>query len=739
MGVWFNRLDAQSGGSGFTVNPEFTNLRIDEANNPYRTGIQGLANEPITVRALLRRAETLLSTEPGFQGLGDYGLPEVVARLAANRPRVCIIQGSPDHPAHLYDLEHALRAAVRVWQNGGVPFTFGLPVICDGTAQSNIGQCYSLASRNHTAMTVNINFEGHSYHAAYVIAGCDKTPTGILSGLAAADRARRHAARANAPVWAVFVPAHVLRGGEIPPATRQSLLALQSLANQAGDSQLAQDIEDNCRYILQCTSDEAFLGLFNRAVNLQICTQEYAHALLDELAAATCDDKGGICAFNGTGNSSRTLLAALGFVPLGSELLTDEAPTDVVFSNVDTLFRTLNRPELSVCDLLEKNFANAVRMHCATGSSTNLLLHMPAMMRHAGFDVSLADFETVRYASAIPDIFAHSLTDGRDTFALALQAKTGLHHGIDSLVRVLSDLKVPMDLDALTVTGETWGTRIGRLTSAVSPQLPAERSIIRVVPVRDISGCDVLRGNFFDSCALKVAGMRSDQLNRFASRVFVVRYYENEADCIAEMESANLLKRLAFDVASQPGMLQALTTISGGVPGGEVLQLIQEGTVAFAFVIAGQGPQAFGMPEMFAPSQCLRHHGVLERYSILVTDGRYSGVTKGPCLGHITPESWAGGAISLLQNGDLLWLQLTQRRLDWVDRDALEATGALQALENLPHAARTTLAQERKARMQERRDQIAACNLMDDISTVEYGAVPGAVHRRATLPWRKRS
>jgi dihydroxy-acid dehydratase len=716
------------------MNPEFAQLMIEETNNPYRSCIQGLANEPITVRALLRRAENLLADEDDFAGLGDFSLKEIVARLGANRPRVCIIQGSPDHPAHLYDLEHALRAAARVWQNGGVPFTFGLPVICDGTAQSNIGQSYSLASRNHTAMLVNINFEGHSYHAAYVIAGCDKTPTGVLSGLAAADRARRHPARGNAPVWAVFAPAHVLRGGEIPPTTRQALRELAAKALNAGDANLAHDIEDNCRYILQCTSDEAFLGLFNRAVELKLCSQAYANTLLDELAAATCDEKGGICAFNGTGNSSRTLLAALGFVPVGAELLTDEAPSDVVFNNVDALFRCMNKRELSVCDVLERNFANAVRIHCATGSSTNLLLHMPAVMRHAGFDVSLADFETVRYASNIPDVFAHSLTDGRDTFALAMQAKAGLHHGIDSLVRVLSDLKIPMDLDAPTVMGETWGTRIHRLSAPVSPLLPPERSIIRVVPVRQVSGCDVLRGNFFDTCALKIAGMSSEHVKRFENRVLMVRYYENEHDCIADMQSATLVQQLVAMADAQPEVVQSLATLHGSAAPASAQQLIEDGTLAFAFIIAGQGPQAFGMPEMFAPSQNLKHHGMLERFSILMTDGRYSGVTKGPCLGHVTPEAWSGGGVGALQHGDLLWIRLTERRIDWIDADALRQ-GKVMALTQIPTEERSAVLAQRKARMSDRRLQIAACNLMDDVSDAQFGAVPGSVHRRATLPW----
>ena len=93
------------------INPEFLGLYVDERSNPYRSCIQGLANEPVTVLALLRRAEAFLRREPDFGGLGDYSQQIIVERLAGGRPRVCIIQGSADHPAHLFDHEHTLRAA----------------------------------------------------------------------------------------------------------------------------------------------------------------------------------------------------------------------------------------------------------------------------------------------------------------------------------------------------------------------------------------------------------------------------------------------------------------------------------------------------------------------------------------------------------------------------------------------------------------------------------------------------
>ena len=65
---------------------------------------------------------------------------------------------------------------------------------------------YSLASRNHTASALNITFEGHAYHAAYVLSSCDKFPAAVISGLAAADLARTQPERGQAPVWAVFAP-----------------------------------------------------------------------------------------------------------------------------------------------------------------------------------------------------------------------------------------------------------------------------------------------------------------------------------------------------------------------------------------------------------------------------------------------------------------------------------------------------------------------------------------------------
>lgn len=704
---------------------------INEQTNPYRECIQGRANEPITVRALLERAERLLKSEIDYQDLGDYSLPRIVERLYRNHARVVIIAGSPDHPAHLLDHEHILRAAAQIWRLGGVPFSFGLPVICDGTAQSNIGQSYSLASRNISASTININFEGHSYHAAYVLTGCDKTPMGILSGLLSADLARRQVARGSAPVWAMFAPSHVLQGGRIPHQTQQKIQGLIESARARGEIELADDIQENCRYILQCSSDEAFLGHFKRAVAAGLLTEDDAQSLLNELAAATCHANGGICAFHGTGNSSRMLLAALGLVHPEQELLTKAPDTANVNAAIETLFQQFNRPEQGLIEIVAANFANCVRIHCATGGSSNLMLHLVGMMRYAGFDITLDDYDRIRCQQKIPDIFSHSLTEGRDTYVLAQQYQQGLHRGNDSLVKILQNLGVSMDMHAPTITGQNWQQRCASLTTATAVDQDEKQRIIYETALRPISGVDVLRGNFFNSCVLKVAAMSDQQYQRFDKRVFITRFYQDEEACLRDLRDPQLINNLANWLQPQTALLQRCASHNGytGEPM-TAMALIEAGWIAFALVIAGQGPQAFGMPEMFAPSQNLRHHQVLEKSSMLITDGRYSGVTKGACVGHMTPEAFAGGAISVLQDGDLLWVQLQDKRIDLIETDAF-IQNQYQPIEARQLAQyRHQLQQDRQNHWQQRRLQIASSCLLDAVTDAERGVVPTSVDQR---------
>ena len=119
----------------------------------------------------------------------------------------------------------------------------------------------------------------------------------------------------------------------------------------------------------------------------------------------------------------------------------------------------------------------------------------------------------------------------------------------------------------------------------------------------------------------------------------------------------------------------------------------------------------------------------------MVTDGRYSGVTKGACVGHMVPEAFEGGGIGTLMSGDLLWVRLSDRRIDLIDKEAFLANGRIEPLKTAPFEERKELLAQRQAMIEKRQRQIAACSILDNVSNAEFGVVPTAVHRRATIPW----
>src|SRR5215218_7612847 len=414
--------------------------RVTNPVNPYRDNVQGKANEPITVAGILDRAHR----EVGYGAIPDWSLEAIYDRLQENAPRIAVIGGSPDHPAHIMDPGTGARAALAIWKQGGIPFWFSVPVLCDGTAQSHMGMSYSLQSRNAIAEMVVNQMEAHNYHGAFVIQSCDKMPLAVVSALAHLDTLRRR--RGEAPVFAAFAPAHVLKGGEIPLEVRAELAQLAADCRAADHSEIAEDLEDTMAYILQCSSNTAFQGVFMRAVEHGILSPERHKEFERALAVNTCDAKGGICTFNGTGNSSRHLVAAMGLVHPAVELLTDPPTTPQVNAVVDDLFKLVNRAECGVGSLIVQNIGNAIRIHSASGGSTNLLMHLVGSVIYAGHRFSIWDLDRIHHHHPIPDLFNYSLTEGRDIFALAKQCCSGDIRGMETLIHELVNNGVPMDL-----------------------------------------------------------------------------------------------------------------------------------------------------------------------------------------------------------------------------------------------------------------------------------------------------
>jgi dihydroxy-acid dehydratase len=709
-------------------------IRITRGDNPYQREVQGKANEPITVAALLDRSRAIV----GARDLA-YSLEEIVERLDRNAPRVAVIGGSPDHPAHVMDHETTARAAIRVWRRGGVPFAFSTPVLCDGTAQSNVGMCYSLQSRNAmTEMIVN-QMEAQSYHGAFVIQGCDKQPMAAVAALALLDVTRR--ARGDAPVFATFAPAHVLKGGTIPDDLRAEIEEVARIAETAGHQAIADDLRDALSYVLQCSSNQAFQGVFIRAVAAGALTRERGKDMEKRLAVNTCDGKGGICAFNGTGNSSRHVVSAFGLVHPALELLTAPPDQDRVDTAVDALFGYCNNPDYSVSEMVKRNVENAIRIHATTGGSTNLMMHMVSAVIHAGVDFSIWDYERIRLAKPIPDLFDYSLTQGRTIFELAEQCCSGQIRGMETVMYELIRNGVPMNVEAPTATGSTWRDRLAD-TRNLSADGVKNNPILLSRPRREFSGVDALRSNFFDSAVVKVSGMPDAQLDEFDAKLAVALYFENEDEAnkmllddhyLDSVKSNEAVTRVdLLRIYENNTKRQADASIASLSRENLFDLLLRERAIKFAVVISGQGPEAYGMPEMFTPMQHVNANRHLKKLAMILTDGRYSGVSYGAAIGHITPEAKRGGGILYLQTGDIIQSNLRERNIILVDREALRERGEVTAYIGGLTDERRDLGVERLRRINRRLTDIAPTNRMRDVTDAAHGVVPNAVAESAS-------
>ena len=712
-------------------------VRITRGGNPYQREVQGKAKEPITVAALLDRSRALT----GLRDL-NYSLEAIYDRLEHNAPRVAIIGGSPDHPAHIMDYETTARAAIRIWQNGGVPFAFSTPVLCDGTAQSNVGMCYSLESRNAmTTMIVN-QMEAQSYHGAFVIQGCDKQPLAAVAALAALDVTRRH--RGDAPVFATFAPAHVLKGGTIPDDLRNEIEAAAQKAEAHNHLDIADDIRDALAYVLQCSSNTQFQGVFTRAVSAGVISHEEHKNFEKHLAVATCDGKGGICAFNGTGNSSRHVVSALGLVHPALELLTSPPNQEQVNQAVDAMFTYCNNPDYSVSELVKANVENCIRIHSTTGGSTNLMMHIVSAFIHAGLDFSIWDYDRVRRAEPIPDLFNYSLTQGRSIFELAQQCCSGQIRGMETVMYELTRNNVTMELAAPTATGTTWRARLADTTN-LSADGVTNNPIILSKPRRAFSGVDVLTGNFFDSAVVKISGMPDAQLDEFDTKLAVVLYFENEDDANRSLLDDGYLDSIKTNESlTHVDLLRIYEHNAKQQPDARISafnreelfdHLLHEHLIKFAVVISGQGPEAYGMPEMFTPIQHVNANRHLKKLAMILTDGRYSGVSYGAAIGHITPEAKRGGQILYLQTGDLLQSNLRARRFVLIDREALRQNGSVNESTSDLATERKELGQERLRRINYRLQDVVPTNRLRDVTDASRGVVPNSVAECAGQPF----
>jgi dihydroxy-acid dehydratase len=338
---------------------------------------------------------------------------------------------------------------------------------------------------------------------------------------------------------------------------------------------------------------------------------------LHELECNACPGAGS-CGGQFTANTMACVAEAIGLALTGSSSPpAEETSRDRFAEEAGRQVLRLLEANLRPRDVLTREaFENAIAVVAATGGSTNAALHLPALAHEAGLTLTLDDVE--RVAERTPHI-ADLVPGGR-------YMMLDLHQigGVPVLLKVLLDAGL-LHGNCLTVTGKTLAENLADV-----PAPPAGQQVLLPVdrPLRATGGLRVLRGNLApEGAVIKVAGVKKLH-HRGPARVF-----DSEQAAFTAVERREI------------------------VPGDVV-------------VIRYEGPKGGpGMREMLSTTAALVGQGLGEQ-CVMVTDGRFSGATKGLMIGHVGPEAQVGGPIAALRDGDIIVLDAEHGRLDVELEDA---------------------------------------------------------------------
>jgi dihydroxy-acid dehydratase len=354
---------------------------------------------------------------------------------------------------------------------------------------------------------------------------------------------------------------------------------------------------------------------------------DISRAQLDAIEKG-CTPGAGSCPGQFTANTMAMVAETLGLAPLGSAMVPAVYSERIAIARRagETVMHTLLHGGPLPRDLVTwKSLENACAAVAATGGSTNAALHIPAIAHEAGIRFTLDDVE--RVFARIPLI--GDLQPGGRYLA------QDLHHagGVPAVLKALLE-GGHLHGDALTLDGRT-------LADALRHAADPDGEVVRAcaTPISENGGLVILRGNLApDGACLKIAGLKSLSFDGTA------RIFECEEDCME--------------------VVAARTYEAGDV-----------------LVIRNEGPKGGpGMREMLSVTAAIYGQGMGEKVALL-TDGRFSGATRGMCIGYVGPEAALGGPIALLQNGDRIRIDATERTLhvDLTDDELARRRAALSA------------------------------------------------------------
>ncbi|MCY6957322.1 dihydroxy-acid dehydratase [Clostridium brassicae] len=464
-------------------------------------------------------------------------------------------------PGHmnLDKIAQAVKDGIRL--AGGVPVEFNTIAVCDGIAMNHKGMSYSLPSRQIIADSVEIVANAHGFDGLVLLPNCDKVVPGMLMA----------AARVN-------IPSILVSGGPmLAGKTNGKVTDLSSVFEAVG------------------------------AVKAGKMTEEE----LLEMENTACPGCGS-CSGMFTANSMNCLSEVLGMA------LPYNGTTPAVFSE---RLRLAKKTGMKIVELIRKDikpshiltedaFMNAVTADMALGCSTNSLLHLPAIAKEVGLEIS---FDKVNEISVRTPNLCRLSPAGKDHIEDLHMAG-----GIPALINLLAS-KNFINKNCLTVTGES-------IYENVQEAKVKDKEVIRDIdsPYSSSGGLVVLKGSLApEGAVVKKSAVASEMMKHIG-------------------------KAKVFD--SEEEVAEAI--LGGKINHGDVVVIRYEGPKG--------GP---GMKEMLSPTALLAGMGY-DKTVALITDGRFSGATRGASIGHVSPEAAEGGPIAIVEDGDLIEIDIENKVLN---------------------------------------------------------------------------
>jgi len=538
---------------------------------------------------------------------GDFGKPIIAI---ANS----FTQFVPGH-VHLKDLGQLVAREIEA--AGGVAKEFNTIAIDDGIAMGHGGMLYSLPSRDLIADSVEYMVNAHCADALVCISNCDKITPGMLMA----------SLRLNIPT--IFVSGGPMEAGKI------------TVADAGGERIVKLDLID----------------AMIKAADKKVSDQELAEI---ELAACpTC----GSCSGMFTANSMNCLTEALGLsLPGNGTLVATHADRKQLFLQAGRLIVDLARRYYEKDDtrVLPRSiasfeaFENAMSLDVAMGGSTNTVLHLLAAAREAGVAFTMKDID--RISRRVPCLC--KVAPATDKYHVEDVHRAG---GVMGILGEL-DRAGLINHDTFTVHSHTMRGALSRWNVMHSGD-PSVLEFFRASPggfPTQEAFCQHRRYQELDLD--RTAGCIRDKLNAYSQDGGLAVLTGNIArnGCIVKTagvdESIWVFKGKARVYESQDDAVDGI--LNEEVQAGDVVVIRYEGPKG--------GP---GMQEMLYPTSYLKSRG-LGKQCALLTDGRFSGGTSGLSIGHASPEAACGGAIALIEDGDIIEIDIPQRSIHLAISDA---------------------------------------------------------------------